>query len=107
MRLHKVLPGWKGMQSYMQDFLHDFTLTVKEVCGQNTFAQLTGAAFVTTVYALAILLVWAALSFILGGVVYFLWNWVDFLPTIGYWESYCLTLLSFILFRGPVIHLSD
>ena len=107
MRISKILPGYKGMQEYMQDFLHDLINTVQEVCGEHTLAQAIGAAFLTTIFAVLMLLVWALLSFLLGGVVYFLWNWVSWLPPVGYWESYCLTLLSFILFRGPVIHLSE
>ena len=102
-----LFPGYRGLQNYGRDFFHDFVLTIEEICKDNTLAQVTGVAFLTTVYALAVLVIWALLSFLLAGIVCLLWNWVGWMPAMGYWESYCLTLLSFILFRGPVIHLSE
>jgi hypothetical protein len=105
---------WSGkirdIRGYLADCWDDFEATVQEVCGEKTLPQVLGLALVVAAFTVVIILLWAALSFLIALCVWPLWNEVMphlGLPPITYLQAYCLTLLCAILFRGNSIHLKE
>jgi len=81
-----------------------------ELAGSGTLPQILGVIAISAAFSVIIIVAWALLSFLLGLLVWFLWNQVmpDLgLPVIGYWQAYCLTLLSAVLLRGNSVHLKE
>jgi hypothetical protein len=100
----------KDVRGYFSDCFDDFCATIEEVCGQKTLPQMLGVSFIVVVFCLAMIVLWGALSLLIALPVWGLWNQImpDLgLPGIGYWQSYCLTFLCAILFRGNSVHLKE
>lgn len=70
---------WRGtVQSrivlHMRDFWSDFFQTLREVCQQHTPAQVCAGSFISVLYLLIHLAIWAVASIPLGFLVYVLWQ---------------------------------
>ena len=97
---------FKDLREVISDNWSDFCETVYTVCSQKNLPQILAASVIVIAFAVGMILIWLALSVLLAFPVWALWNIALpglGVPEIGYWQAYCLTMLSAILIRGNSI----